>query len=491
MDREDSAGEHIWLRQSVRFMVGDQRRTLEIAIPVRLGASAEEIEGLLREAGAGMERLTRHLDAQVAALVSPGDAAPAPARPSPDARPAVAPAVAGADVPEPAPMPEKAETPAPLREAPVAAPTTSAPRAAAPGAAAEGRPPAAPPPEPPVAAPARASPSAATGAATSPARPAPPPPAGRPPAAPRAGASDSPGPPLTRPTFLAETRALGLTPPQVMERLGVRSLDGLNLDEALQALRRQLVRDGDPAPTSPTGAAPVAPATPPPTPPATAPDAPTQGGAFFDEEDGFDVTFTPPDDEAEEDAVDLEGGTADHADAFGQEEEMDELDLEDVPDFATPSPAPVRREAAPPAPGSRAEGNARAVRQRAHAREVLAKLRAAPTGGAPSRMQLNAYANIVVDQLDAPTAEALVLGVWGAAPQRLGTDQLNALIQWGKEDGFAEEAPAGLALVRAERAERTTSAGGEEASAQRSPRPARAQGAQGARRSDSGSGGVR
>lgn len=55
MDREDSSGEHIWLRQSVRFMVGDQRRTLEIAIPVRLGASAEEIEGLLREAGAGME----------------------------------------------------------------------------------------------------------------------------------------------------------------------------------------------------------------------------------------------------------------------------------------------------------------------------------------------------------------------------------------------------------------------------------------------------
>src|SRR5579863_7990628 len=61
-------GEHMWLRQSVTFSVDGQSRTLEIGIPLRTGATSEEIEALLAEADAGMERIGRHLEARVARL---------------------------------------------------------------------------------------------------------------------------------------------------------------------------------------------------------------------------------------------------------------------------------------------------------------------------------------------------------------------------------------------------------------------------------------
>ena len=59
-------GEHIWLRQSITQTVQGQTRTLEIGVSVRPGMTADQIEALLREADAGMQRLTRHLDGQLA-----------------------------------------------------------------------------------------------------------------------------------------------------------------------------------------------------------------------------------------------------------------------------------------------------------------------------------------------------------------------------------------------------------------------------------------
>jgi hypothetical protein len=457
VDSEQKTGEHIWLRQSVRFTVGDQERTLEIAIPVRPGAPADEIERLLREADAGMAHVTHHLDMQVAALVAP-DAAPAsdlPAVAQPREVIAPEPAPARASTPPAAaPARPRPETPAPADHPPAAQPTPAAPASSpAPSRTAQPAPARAPTPAP-------ATPSA------------PPAPTARPDAT-----------PLTRPAFLAETRALGLTPPQVMERLGVRSLDGLNLDEALEVLRRQLVRDdaapSQSAPRSPSTsaaptAAPAAPAR------AVAPPEPepARAGTFFDEEDDFDVTFAVPGDEPDDDEFDLDESAANATDGLADVDMAGELDLaglEDVPDFSEPTAAPT----------AGAQGATRAVRQRARAREVLAKLQAAPAGGTPSRLQLSAYTNIVVGQLDPARAATLAQGVWGAAADRLGTDQLNALIQWGKEDGFAEEAPNVLALLRAEQAAR--GAGAEDAASRRA-RPARTQGT---RRPDPQAGGMR
>src|SRR5262245_43915110 len=87
MRQMERDGEHIWLRQSVTFTASGYTRTVEIAIPLRPGASQDEIEALLREADAGMARLSRHLDARVAAL-TPGEATrdlPALASPAPPA----------------------------------------------------------------------------------------------------------------------------------------------------------------------------------------------------------------------------------------------------------------------------------------------------------------------------------------------------------------------------------------------------------------------
>ena len=70
------ASDRIWLKQSVQFSVGGQVRTIEIALPVRPGASVEEIERLLRQADAGLDQMTQHLNNKVNALLDREKAQP-------------------------------------------------------------------------------------------------------------------------------------------------------------------------------------------------------------------------------------------------------------------------------------------------------------------------------------------------------------------------------------------------------------------------------
>ena len=82
--------------------------------------------------------------------------------------------------------------------------------------------------------------------------------------------------------------------------------------------------------------------------------------------------------------------------------------------------------------------------------QLIGKLRAA-TGGAPaSDYQLTAYRNIVENELGKANATALVRGLWRTTADRLSAGQLDALIRWGKEEVFAEEAALVLAALRAE-----------------------------------------
>ncbi|MGH2486806.1 MAG: hypothetical protein ACRDHE_12420, partial [Ktedonobacterales bacterium] len=84
-------GEYLWLKHSATVTINGQTRTLEIAVPLRPGATAEEVEALLSEADACMERLSRHLDVRVAALVTSLTVPPAagPDVPAPPAAPPV------------------------------------------------------------------------------------------------------------------------------------------------------------------------------------------------------------------------------------------------------------------------------------------------------------------------------------------------------------------------------------------------------------------
>ena len=58
----------IHLRQTVQMTVADQTRTLEIAVTLPSGASADEIDRTIRQAEVGMRGITEQLDRHVAAL---------------------------------------------------------------------------------------------------------------------------------------------------------------------------------------------------------------------------------------------------------------------------------------------------------------------------------------------------------------------------------------------------------------------------------------
>ncbi|HEY7849428.1 MAG TPA: hypothetical protein VIC27_05145, partial [Ktedonobacterales bacterium] len=394
-DARDS--NHIWLRQSVTFSVNGQTRTLELALPLRPGATPDEIDALLDEADAGMRRLSQRLDAHLAEITgaTAASAMPtAPARPAPHSAASEAAPAAQPTAPLPASAPASAERPTPRTDAP----TPSAP-AAAPA-------------------------SAPAAAAQQPARPSAP--VAVPAAAPASG-----GPDLTRPEFLAAAGTLGLDARTVMERLNVRSLNGLNLREALDLLRRQVLREGGvPADAPPTPAA--APANMPANMPAPI------GRARFDEEDDgpdFELSYPDPDD--------LPGDEDDFGDEdFAPHEAAPAAPLHDVPDLddLLATPAPV----APTTAAPTADENA------IHTRALIANLRAAHAGGQPTAQQRMAYRNIVVDQLGEAKASSVARAVWGVTPDKLGPEQFDAFNRWGKEDAFAEEAEDALTLLRAE-----------------------------------------
>jgi hypothetical protein len=384
-------GEHIWLRQSVTYTHEGQTRTLEIALPIRPDAPPEEIARLLAQAEAGMAQLTGSLDRQIAGeqVAPPRPIAPDTSRRSEPARSSKPPPVV--DMPEPSAPPAsemEVETPAPP-----AAQSGSRQRV----------------PEQ---------------------RPAPVPSAPQP-------AAD--GPDLTRPEFIAAIGALGLNPKEAMDRLGVRSLAGLNLRESLETLRRQSLQGGS---------APVAPA-------ASSAPAQARGEALpvkldrFDEEDDEALIFVEEGEDDEPPASPRpSSGTTRAAD-----DTLDN-DLDDVPDFGPP-----------PGARSRAAEPAAAEPPLSHAARIIAKLRAAHPGGIATADRQSAFANIIVAELGEPTATALVRGLWKLSPEKLGPEQLDALIRWGKDDTFSEEAEEVLATLRAEQRART---GGSSSTAARS-----------------------
>ncbi len=375
---------HIWLRQSVTFSVNGQTRTLELALPLRPGATPDEVEALLDEADAGMRRLSSRLDAHLAEVTGAAPVAPA--------------SVPAAITPPAANPPERAERPE----------ATPAPRPATPTRPIA----AAAPAEKPTERPAE--------------KPAPRPTA---PAAPVAASPAASGPDLTRPEFLAAAGALGLDARTVMERLNVRSLNGLNLREALDLLRRQVVREGgvsnEPAPTASAVHA----------------ERPAPIGApRFDEEDDsptFELSYPDPEDlPGDEDFEGADEFAPLEAPAAAPSTSSPAAAISDVPDLEELLNGGARR----------AAEDAIATR----AREVIATMRTAHPGGQATPHQRSAYENIVIGQIGETQAAKVVRAVWNLTPDRLGPEHYDAFTRWGKADEFAEEVEAALTILRAE-----------------------------------------
>ena len=60
---------YIWLRYTTQFTTGGRTHSIEMGIPVPVGASAEMREQLIREAESGMEQLTRHVENRVTQML--------------------------------------------------------------------------------------------------------------------------------------------------------------------------------------------------------------------------------------------------------------------------------------------------------------------------------------------------------------------------------------------------------------------------------------
>src|SRR5438552_5199955 len=92
-------GEYIWLRYGTQLTANGRTYTVEMSVPMPIGASEETREQLLLEADAGMTQVANHVEKRVAQLLQrvqtqgkvPSPAPPA-AHPTPQPRPASLPA---------------------------------------------------------------------------------------------------------------------------------------------------------------------------------------------------------------------------------------------------------------------------------------------------------------------------------------------------------------------------------------------------------------
>lgn len=134
---------YIWLRYTTQFSVGGRTHTIEMGVPVPVGASAEMREQLIREAEIGMEQLTRHVEHRVAQIAQRSTRSSEPQRIRPDqaplreesnrsstgAPPPVGPRsntpVQTHEAPQPLSLHEKQSVPTPVRQSgPVSMPVT-------------------------------------------------------------------------------------------------------------------------------------------------------------------------------------------------------------------------------------------------------------------------------------------------------------------------------------------------------------------------------
>ncbi len=65
----EGAGDYIWLRYSTSITLAGKTRTVEIGVPMPIGADEEERERLLREADEGMDQLADHVENRIAQML--------------------------------------------------------------------------------------------------------------------------------------------------------------------------------------------------------------------------------------------------------------------------------------------------------------------------------------------------------------------------------------------------------------------------------------
>ncbi len=478
-DTAVGAGEHpyIWLRYTTQFTTGGRTHTIEMGIPMPLGASVEMREQLIREAEAGMDHLSRHVENRVTQMLQGN------ARPQGQA------------------IPQAISTPLqPSASSPSRPPTTSSssvgtsPSSTPPTAVRDSMQPSSSPP------PARPNTNVGASMPLSPNVPG------------EAGGN------IKLSQFMHYIReAWGLNPKQAMELLNVKTLNGLNYRDALKQLQPLVARDqggtaaqgnaregrstpsGSALNQTPTTPAPTRPsvgafqgngatATPSPSSPAPArpnvgaqsnapsgrETAPQRGAKEVKEatqspasQTSPQITFHVPGDTLRPQASAAQQGStqevketaqegtstrtstpanstgsskipiipissgmvrdAQHSYRFDEEDDG-ELELQDLD-----------------------EGNDDTEQQQVMARIKLDELKEVRGSSTASPGRLTVLQNLTSSQISETQLHQLIRAAWGApSPKKLKVDQVEALISWAKEDLFVDEVEAVLSLIAEE-----------------------------------------
>jgi hypothetical protein len=406
------AGDHpyIWLRYATQFTTGGRTHTIEMGIPVPLGASAEMRAQLIREAEVGMNQLTGHVESRV------NQALQRNARPQGTTS-----------------VPMTTQGPKPASKPPASTPSSSSQDATLQDT--------------------QKIPTQDQGVVVPPTRTYV---GSSMPTAPRLSA-DANGS-LTPTQFLRIIKeTMNLTSQQAKELLQVPTLNGLNLRDALERLRHIVGQKGSasaspaqkPQETSQVSPAqksasspPPAPARPPVVPIAQARPAPGPAPAAARPVStpaappAASIQARPGTSPAPQPGVPIpidlnrRGGVSDKRPGYKfdeeEDEEMDELyEMEDD-----------------------GEGRGLSAEERLRARDIISKLQGLRGTTSANQGRLTVLHNVVGSQISDEQLQQLLQGLWETTTEKkLKVDQVEALIAWAKEDDFVSEVDAVLALL--------------------------------------------
>ncbi len=448
---------YIWLRYTTQFTTGGRTHSIEMGIPVPVGASAEMREQLIREAESGMEQLTRHVENRVMQMLQRN------ARPH-------EPVTGGQKGPVPASQP-----PTPLQMSGETPQAPQAPQAAVP-------------------------PTRQTVGANMPSTPGIP--------------GDASGN-MKLGQFMQFIRETwGLTPKQAMDLLNVKSLNGLNYREVLRQLQPLVEQQANNAPASnqklpvpgqsrpvekpsnPGVPASAASSSPSPSSPAhtpvgarelkRAPQAPlmaptrtpNQEAAIPNQDVRSTMPASPASSSTRSSSPSPAHSTASAASVPGTSKPAStpKPPAGERGDNAQATASPVPVPQSPAAPAKAPIVPIRMVRDEtrkykfdeeedeedelpleeeddndqimAMARIKLDELKEVRGTSAANPARLAVLHNVVNSQIADEQIQRLIQAAWGATSvKKLKVDQAEALISWAKEDYFVEEVDAVLTLI--------------------------------------------
>jgi hypothetical protein len=381
---------YIWLRYTTQFNVGGRIHTIEMGVPVPVGASAEMREQLIREAEMGMEQLTRRVENRVAQISQRNTRPPEPQRTQAPAT------ISSNQVPlqeqnnqsstgTPIPSGSRSTTPGPTREAPQ-----------------------------PLALHEKQSttvPVRQSGTVSMPVTP---------------GIQGDANSNMKLSQFMQAIRdAWGLTPKQAMDLLNVKTLNGMNYREALRKL--QPLVEGNSRETSTSGSVNKA---------------------------SSAIQPKPADERARpQESLPLQGSqsappVSSKPDALHGPANIPVIPIKDEMIREAPRRVYKFDEEDEELQEEQEEEN---EEQRVIARIKLDELKEVRGTSPASQARLTVLQNVLNSQISDQQLQHLIEQVWGVTSvKKLKVDQIEALISWAKEDFFVEEVEAVLALIDGE-----------------------------------------